>query len=168
MDRSLGHPHSMGQGAFIASTTSNAPLFWAVYINNSVLDTRRKSHKITSKGSWVIWERLYFGAQNNFLEGFPRLLCIADGINLIFKCRIQWKALDTLNICKNFDGNRARFHEDMEKTVKSALRKPPDDLNLATAYHPCNTFPLHSLNHDRLASEFVRCLSYMLVCRKSK
>ena len=43
-----------------------------------------------------------------------------------------------------------------------------DDLNLATAYHPCNTFPLHSLNHDRLASKFVRCLSYMLVCRKSK
>ena len=110
---------------------------------------------------------MYFGAQNNFLDSFPRLLCIADSINLIFKCRIQWKALDTLNICKNFDGNRARFHEDMEKTVESALRKP-DDLNLATAYHPCNTFPLHSLNHDRLASKFVRCLSYMLVCWKSK
>ena len=125
MDRSLGHPHSMGQGAFLASTTANVPFFWVQHINNSALNLHRKSHKITSKGSWVIWERVYFGAQNNFLDGFPRLLCIADGINIIFKRRIQWKALDTLNICKNFDGNRARFHEDMEKTVKSALRKPP-------------------------------------------
>ena len=124
MDRSLGHPHSMGQGAFLASTTANIPLFWVKYITNSALNLHRKSHKITSKGSWVIWERVYIGAQNNFLYGFPRLLCIADGINLIFKCRIQWKALDTLNICENFDGNWARFHEDMEKTVKSALRKP--------------------------------------------
>ena len=98
--------------------------FWVEYINNSALNLHRKSHKITSKGSWVIWERVYFGAQNNFLDSFPRLLCIADGINLIFKCRIQWKALDTLNICKNFDGNWERFHEDMEKTVKSALWKP--------------------------------------------
>ena len=98
--------------------------FWVQHINNSALNLHRKSHKITSKGSWVIWERVYFGAQNNFLDSFPRLLCIADGINLIFKCRIQWKALDTLNICKNSDGNRARFHEDMEKTVKSGLRKP--------------------------------------------
>ena len=124
MDRSLGHPHSMGQGAFLASTTANVPIFWVEYINISALNLHRKPHKITSKGSWVIWERVYFGAQNNFLDSFPRLLCIADGINLIFKCRIQWKALYTLNICKNFDGNRARFHEDMEKTVKSALRKP--------------------------------------------
>ena len=125
MDRSLGHPHSMGQGAFLASTTANVPIFWVEYINITALNLHRKPHKITSKGSWVIWERVYFGAQNNFLECFPRLLCIADGINLIFKCRIQWKALDTLNICKKFDGNWARFHEDMEKTVKSALRRPP-------------------------------------------
>ena len=124
MDRSLGHPHSMGQGAFLASTTANVPIFWVEYINITALNLHRKPHKITSKGSWVIWERVYFGAQNNFLDSFPRLLCIADGINLIFKCRIQWKALDTLNICKNFDGNRARSHEDMEKTVKSTLRKP--------------------------------------------
>ena len=27
MDRSLGHPHSMGQGAFLASTTANVPIF---------------------------------------------------------------------------------------------------------------------------------------------
>ena len=124
MDWSLGHPHSMGQGAFLASTTANVPIFWVEYINNSTLNLHRKPHKITSKGSWVIWESVYFGAQNNFLDSFPRLLCIADSINLIFKCRIQWKAFDTLNICKNFDGNRAGFHEDMEKTVKSALRKP--------------------------------------------
>ena len=123
MDRSLGHPHSMGQGAFLASTTANVPIFWVEYINITALNLHRKPHKITSKGSWVIWERVYFGAQNNFLDSFPRLLCIADGINLIFKCRIQWKALDTLNICKNFDGNRARFHEDTEKTVKSAARR---------------------------------------------
>ena len=125
MDRSLGHPHSMGQGAFLASTTANVPIFWVDYINNSALNLHRTSRKITSKGSWVIWERVYFGAQNNFLVGFPRLLCITDSINLIFRCRIRWKTLDTLNICKNFDGNRARFNEDMEKTVKSALRKPP-------------------------------------------
>ena len=125
MDRSLGHPHSMGQGAFLASTTANVPIFWVEYINNSALNLHRKSHKITSKSSWVNWERVYFGAQNNFLDSFPRLLCIADSINLIFKCRIQWKALDTLNICKIFGGNWAKFHEDMEKTVKSALRKPP-------------------------------------------
>ena len=124
MDRSLRHPHSMRQGAFLASTTTNGPLFWVVYINNSVLNLHRKSHKITSKNSRVIWERVYFGAQNNFLDSFPRLLCIADSTNLIFKCRIQWKALDTLDICKNFDGNRTRFHEDMEKTVKFALWKP--------------------------------------------
>ena len=114
---------------------------------------------------------MYFRAQNNFLGSFPRLLCIADVINLIFKCRLQWKALGTLNICKNFDGNWTRFHEDMEKTVKSALQKPPRQPkfgNCKSAYHPRNTFPLHSLNHDRLASEFVRCLSYMLVCWKSK
>ena len=125
MDRSLGHPHSMGQGAFLASTTADVPLFWAEHISNNALNLHRKSHKITSKGSWVIWERVYFGAQNNFLDSFPRLLCIAGGINLIFKCRIQWKALDTLNICKNFGGNRARFHEYMEEIVKSSLRKPP-------------------------------------------
>ena len=124
MDRPLGHPHSMGQGAFLTSTTANVPFFWVEHINNSALNLHRKSHKITSKGSWVIGERVYFGAQNNFLDSFPRLLCIADSINIIFKCRIQWKALDTLNICKKFDGNWARFHEDMEKIVKSALRKP--------------------------------------------
>ena len=117
MDRSLGHPHSMGQGAFLASTTANVPIFWVEYINNSALNLHRKSHKITSKGSWVIWERVYFGAQNNFLDSFPRLLCIADGINLIFKCRIQWKAPVTSVICKNFDRNWARPHKDMEKTV---------------------------------------------------
>ena len=124
MDRSLGHPHSMGQGAFLASTTANVSIFWVEYINNSALNLHRKSHKIASKDSWVIEERVYFGAQNNFLDSFPRLLYIADSINLIFKCRIRWKVLDTLNICKNFDGNWARYHEDMEKTVKSALRKP--------------------------------------------
>ena len=125
MDRSLGHPHSMGQGAFLASTTANVQFFWVEQINNSALNLHRKSHKITRKGSWVIWERVYFGAQNNFLDGFPRLFCIADGINIIFKCRLQWKAPVTLNICKNFDENWARFHEDMVKTVKSALRQPP-------------------------------------------
>ena len=125
MDRSLGHPHSMGQGTFLASTTANVPIFWVEYTDDSALHLHRKSHKITSKGSWVIRERVYFGAQNNFLERFPRLLCIADSMNLIFKWRIQWKAFNTLNICKNFDGNWARFHEDMEKTVKSALRKSP-------------------------------------------
>ena len=124
MDWSLGHPHSMAQGTFLASTMANVPLFWVEYITNSALNLHRKSHKITSKGSWVIRERVYFGAQTNFLDSSPRLLCIADGINLIFKCRIQWKAPVTLNICKNFDENWARFHEDMEKTVKSALRKP--------------------------------------------
>ena len=125
MDRSLGHPHSMGQGAFFASTTANVSLFCVEHTNNSALNLHRKSHKILSKGSWVIRERMYFGAQNNFLDSFPRLLCITECINLIFKCRIQWKTLDTLNICKKFDGNWTRFHEDMEKTVKSALWKPP-------------------------------------------
>ena len=124
MDRSLGHPHSMGQDAFFASTTANVSIFWVEYINNSALSLHWKSQKIASKGSWVIRERVYFGAQNNFLGSFPRLLCIADSINLIFKWRIQWKASNTLNICKNIDENWARFHEDMEKTVKSALRKP--------------------------------------------
>ena len=51
MDRSLGHPHSMGQGAFLASTTANVPLFWIDNINNSAPNLHRKSHKITSKGS---------------------------------------------------------------------------------------------------------------------
>ena len=164
MDRSLGHPHSMGQGAFLASTTANVPFFCAEQINNSALNLHRKSHKITRKGSWVIWERVYFGAQNNFLDGFPRLLCIADGINLIFKCRIQWKALDTLIICKNSHGSTKIWKRQSNQPSGSLA----DDLNLATAYHPCNTFPLHSLNHDRLASEFVRYLSYMLACWKSK
>ena len=62
--------------------------------------------------------------------------------------------------------------QDFTKMWKRQSNRPsrslPDDLNLATAYHPCNTFPLHSLNHDWLASEFVRCLSYMLVCWKSR
>ena len=62
--------------------------------------------------------------------------------------------------------------QDFTKIWKRQSNQPsgslPDDLNLATAYHPCNTFPLHSLNHDRLASKFVRCLSYMLVCWKSR
>ena len=121
----LGTPPLHGTGRISRFHNSKCSIFWVEQINNSALNLHRKSHKITSKGSWVIRERVYFGAQNNFLDSFPRLLCIADGINLIFKCRIQWKALDTLSICKNFDGNRARFHEDMEKTVKSALRKPP-------------------------------------------
>ena len=64
------------------------------------------------------------------------------------------------------------IEQDFTKIWKRQSNQPSeslaDDLNLATAYHPCNTFPLHSLNHDRLASKFVRCLSYMLVCRKSK
>ena len=168
MDRSLGHPHSMGQGAFLASTTANVPIFWVEYINIVALNLHRKPHKITSKGSWVIWERVYFGAQTNFLDSFPRLLCIADGINLIFKCRIQWKALDTLNICKNL----TEIGQDFTKIWKRQSNQPSgslaDDLNLATAYHPRKTFPLHSSNHERLASKFERCLSYMLVCWKSK
>ena len=61
MDRSLGHPHSMGQGAFLASTKVNVPLFWVEYISNTILNLHRKSHKITSKGSWLIRERVYFG-----------------------------------------------------------------------------------------------------------
>ena len=64
------------------------------------------------------------------------------------------------------------IEQDFMKIRKRQSNQPSgnlaDDLNLTTAYHPRNTFPLHSLNHDRLASKFVRCLRYMLVCRKSK
>ena len=65
-----------------------------------------------------------------------------------------------------------KIEQDFTKIWKRQSNQPSrsllDDLNLATAYHPCNTFPLHSLNHNGLASEFVRCLSYMPVCWKSK
>ena len=64
------------------------------------------------------------------------------------------------------------IEQDFMKIWKRQSNQPsgslPDDLNLATAYHPCNTFPLHSLNHGRLTSEIGICLRHMLLCGKSK
>ena len=161
MDRRLGHPYSMRHGALVTSTTINAPLFES-YTPKTVFPIPTESiTKLHAKLLERFEKERVLGLK---VDRFPRLSRIAGGIStviIIFKKRIHRKALDTLDICKNLGGNRARSYEDMDsKTVKLAFRKPP---NLVTAYHLCNTFTLHNLNHNQLTSDLIRSLRNMMV-----